>query len=127
MAQILYVTNILIDFLRRLVKDAGRKIYLILDNLRVHHAKPVKAWLAEHATTRVGPRGGQVQVPLEVLEAATVRSPADGYVLDLTQFTRSGGTWVQLTAWLHGGMEVHSGSIRTPGRGATASDAGTVV
>ncbi|WP_104526902.1 MobF family relaxase [Blastococcus saxobsidens] len=30
-------------------------------------------WLSQHATTRVGPRGGQVQVPLEVLEAATVR------------------------------------------------------
>ena len=41
-------SNILIDFLRRLVKDAGRKVYLILDNLRVHHSKPVKAWLAEH-------------------------------------------------------------------------------
>ena len=39
---------ILIDCLRRLVKDAGRKIYLILDNLRVHHSKPVKAWLAGH-------------------------------------------------------------------------------
>lgn len=39
---------ILIDFLRRLIKDAGRKIYLILDNLRVHHSKLVKAWLAEH-------------------------------------------------------------------------------
>ena len=41
-------SDILIDFLRRLVKDAGRKIYLILDNLRVHHSKPVKAWLAAH-------------------------------------------------------------------------------
>src|SRR4051795_8462725 len=30
-------------------------------------------WLAEHATTRVGPRGGQVQVPVDVLEAVTVR------------------------------------------------------
>ncbi len=30
--------DILIDFLRRLVMDAGRKIYLILDNLRVHHS-----------------------------------------------------------------------------------------
>ncbi|MCS6764170.1 MAG: IS630 family transposase [Candidatus Protistobacter heckmanni] len=40
--------DILIDFLRRLVKDAGRKIYLILDNRHVHHSKPVKAWLAEH-------------------------------------------------------------------------------
>ena len=41
-------SDILIDFLKRLVKDAGRKLYLILDNLRVHHSKPVKAWLAEH-------------------------------------------------------------------------------
>src|SRR3954453_19561063 len=36
-------------------------------------AGQIIGWLAEHATTRVGPRGGQVQVPLEVLEAATVR------------------------------------------------------
>jgi transposase len=43
-------SDILIDFLRRLVKDAGRKIYLILGNLRVHHSKPVEAWLAEHKT-----------------------------------------------------------------------------
>jgi transposase len=42
--------DILIDVMRRLVKDASRKIYLILDNLRVHHGKPVKAWLAEHRT-----------------------------------------------------------------------------
>ena len=41
--------NILIDFLRRLIKGASKKLFLILDNLRVHHAKPVKAWLAEHA------------------------------------------------------------------------------
>lgn len=36
-------------------------------------AEQIIAWLAEHATTRVGPRGGQVQVPLEVAEAVTVR------------------------------------------------------
>jgi transposase len=40
--------DILIDFLKRLVRDAGRKLFLILDNLKVHHSKPVKAWLAEH-------------------------------------------------------------------------------
>ena len=34
--------------LAALVKDADKKIFLILDNLRVHHSKPVKAWLAEH-------------------------------------------------------------------------------
>jgi len=26
-----------------LIKDAGRKVFLIPDNLRVHHSKPVKA------------------------------------------------------------------------------------
>ena len=36
----------LIEFLAALVKDAERKVFLILDNLRVHHSKPVKAWLA---------------------------------------------------------------------------------
>jgi transposase len=38
--------DILIDFMRRLVRGARKKIFLVLDNLRVHHAKPVKAWLA---------------------------------------------------------------------------------
>ncbi|QKK01882.1 MAG: IS630 family transposase [Pseudomonadota bacterium] len=40
--------DILIDFMKRLIRDAKRKVFLILDNLRVHHAKVVKAWLAEH-------------------------------------------------------------------------------
>ncbi len=38
----------LIRFLRRLIKDADRKVFLILDNLRVHHSRQVKAWLEEH-------------------------------------------------------------------------------
>ncbi len=36
-------------------------------------AVEVIGWLAEHSTTRVGPRGRQVQVPVERLEAAVVR------------------------------------------------------
>jgi conjugative relaxase-like TrwC/TraI family protein len=36
-------------------------------------ASEIIGWLAEHATTRVGPRGRQVQVPVEQLEAAVVR------------------------------------------------------
>lgn len=40
--------GILIEFRKRLVRGAGRKVYLILDSLRVHYSKPVKAWLAEH-------------------------------------------------------------------------------
>lgn len=37
----------LIEFLEALIKDAGKKVFLILDNLRVHHSKPVKAWVAK--------------------------------------------------------------------------------
>ena len=40
--------EILIDFFKRLSKDADRKVFLILDNLRVHHARKVKEWLADH-------------------------------------------------------------------------------
>jgi transposase len=40
---------LLIKFMERLVRQMeGRKVYLILDNLRVHHSAPVKAWLEEH-------------------------------------------------------------------------------
>ena len=38
----------LIEFLQALVTDTDRKVFLILDNLRVHHSKPVKAWSVEH-------------------------------------------------------------------------------
>jgi transposase len=41
--------RILIDFLKRLTRNAAKKIFLILDNLRVHHAKVVQQWLAENA------------------------------------------------------------------------------
>lgn len=40
--------KILIDFMGRLVKDSDRKVLLILDNLRVHHAKIVTEWLSKH-------------------------------------------------------------------------------
>lgn len=37
----------LIELLQALIKDAGKKVFLILDNLRVHHSKLVKAWVGE--------------------------------------------------------------------------------
>jgi transposase len=36
-------------FLRRLIKDAGQKVFLIVDDLTVHRARKVKAWVASHA------------------------------------------------------------------------------
>ena len=38
----------LIDFMRRLVHDSPRKVFLILDNLKVHHSKKVMYWLEKH-------------------------------------------------------------------------------
>jgi transposase len=39
----------LLRFLGRLVRDVGRKVFLILDRLPVHRATSVRAWLAERA------------------------------------------------------------------------------
>jgi len=40
--------RILIEFMGRLIKDAGRKVFLILDNLKVHRSEAVKKWLSAH-------------------------------------------------------------------------------
>jgi transposase len=37
----------LIEFMRRLIKGSNRKIFLILDNLKSHHAKLVSEWLEQ--------------------------------------------------------------------------------
>ena len=39
----------LISFMEAVIKTAGKKVYLILDNLRVHHSKAVTAWVEEHS------------------------------------------------------------------------------
>jgi len=41
-----------IEFLKRLCKEAQRKVFLIVDNLRVHHAKMVTEWV-EQNTERI--------------------------------------------------------------------------
>jgi len=46
--------QVLITFLKRLVKDAPRKVFLILDNLRVHHATKLQEWLSE--------QNGQIEI-----------------------------------------------------------------
>jgi len=43
------------------------------DTAQDRAANQIIDWLAQHATTRVGPRGGQIQVPVQQIEAATVR------------------------------------------------------
>lgn len=37
-----------IDFLQKVIDSSNKKVYMIVDNLRVHHAKLVTAWIEEH-------------------------------------------------------------------------------
>lgn len=38
----------LIDFMGRIVRDSEKKVFLILDNLKVHHSKAVQKWVENH-------------------------------------------------------------------------------
>ena len=38
----------LTQFMNRLVRTSKRKVFLILDNLKVHHGKKAAAWLDRH-------------------------------------------------------------------------------
>ncbi len=49
------------------------EIAAVYDSAQLAAAEEIIGWLAEHATTRVGPQGRQVQVPVERIEAAVVR------------------------------------------------------
>lgn len=40
-------TERFIEFLWLLLQDARQKVFLVVDNLRVHHAKKVSEWVAE--------------------------------------------------------------------------------
>lgn len=44
--------KVLIRFLRALIESTPGKVFLILDNLRVHHAKKVKRWLSSRTVKR---------------------------------------------------------------------------
>ena len=49
------------------------EISAALDAAQDRAAEQIVGWVAQHATTRVGPRGRQVQVPVERIEAAVIR------------------------------------------------------
>ncbi|MFT7548359.1 MAG: transposase [Candidatus Azotimanducaceae bacterium] len=42
-----FTAQTFIKFLSRLIRDSGKKVFLILDNLRVHHSRKVKEWLSD--------------------------------------------------------------------------------
>jgi len=56
-----------------LVAALHPEVATVYDAAQDRAAREIVEWLAVHATTRVGPRGRQVQVPVERLEAVVVR------------------------------------------------------
>ncbi len=69
------------------------------DAAQARAAGEIIGWLAEHSTTRVGPRGRQVQVPVDEIEAAVVRhytsragDPHRHLHLQINARVRAGGT-----------------------------------
>lgn len=45
-----FTAQVMIDFLRRLIRHAGRKVFLVVDGHPVHKSKKVKQWLQRHAS-----------------------------------------------------------------------------
>jgi hypothetical protein len=43
-------TTIFLNFRRRLIREAARKLFVIVDNLPVHRARRVTAWVRDHAS-----------------------------------------------------------------------------
>jgi transposase len=56
----------LVRFLGRLVRDTGRKVFLILDRLKAHRARLTQDWLAEH----------RAEIEVHYLPADTLRLPS---------------------------------------------------
>lgn len=76
------------------------EISAALDAAQDRAAHQIVGWVAEHATTRVGPRGRQVQVPVETIEAAIIRhytsragDPHRHLHLQINARVRAAGAW----------------------------------
>jgi transposase len=43
--------TVFIDFMRRLIRQAGHKVFLIVDNLKVHKSEAVMKWVKKHSSS----------------------------------------------------------------------------
>ncbi|QSA98503.1 transposase [Methylococcus sp. EFPC2] len=66
-------TERFIDFLAALIEGAPRKIFLVVDNLRVHHPKKVTEWLAG--------KESQIEIELVFLPPYAPESNLDEYLI----------------------------------------------
>ena len=56
-----------LDFLQRVIDSSDKKVYMILDNLRGHHAKVVKAWQMTLKRSGVSFRRNRLDMRLDEL------------------------------------------------------------
>ena len=97
-----------------------------LDAAQTRAAEQIIGWVAEHATTRVGPKGRQVQVPVTEIEAAVVRhytsragDPHRHLHLQINARVLAEGTWRGLHSV---GMRDSLAAINGIGHAAVATD-----
>ena len=97
-----------------------------LDAAQTRAAEQIIGWVAEHATTRVGPKGRQVQVPVTEIEAAVVRhytsragDPHRHLHVQINARVLAEGTWRGLHSV---GMRDSLAAINGIGHAAVATD-----
>lgn len=87
---------VMIRFLACLVRDAGNKVFLILDNLCVHFSKKARAWFEKHAEL----------VELFFLQAYSPELNPDEYLnCDLKHSFMAGNLIGVVMDWNHGAVE----------------------
>jgi exodeoxyribonuclease V alpha subunit len=92
-----------------LAAASNPKVSAALDAAQDRAAHQIVGWVAQHATTRVGPRGRQVQVPVEAIEAAVIRH----YTSRAGDPHRHLHLQINARAWAAGGWRgLHSVGIR---------------
>lgn len=75
------------------MKDAKKEVFLILDNLRVHHSRPVNAWLATRkAQMFYSARSSCNERIIRQLANSWLNSPSPGCRVRLSLIPRSGPT-----------------------------------
>lgn len=97
-----------------------------LDAAQTRAAEQIIGWVAEHATTRVGPKGRQVQVPVTEIEAVVVRhytsrtgDPHRHLHVQVNARVLAEGTWRGLHSV---GMRESLAAINGIGHAAVATD-----
>ena len=100
-------TERFIEFLALLIKDASQKIFLVVDNLRVHHAKKVTEWLADK----------QNQIELVFLPPYAPESNPDEYLnRDFKTALRSGPVSRDKSSLLEKASKFMNSLLTTPER-----------